>query len=60
MGPTMGEQKIIRVFNDKLLRNCKRSQGRQRIQWRDETGAFTGKDEAHLTSNKENWRAWMY
>ncbi len=35
------------------LRNCKRSQGRLRIKWRDEIGAFARAGWSTLTSDRE-------
>ncbi len=37
-------------------RNGRRSQGRQRVRWRDEVKAFAGPSWTSLTSEKERWR----
>ncbi len=37
-------------------RNSKRSQGRQRIRWRDEMAAFAGGRWSSLTSDRERWK----
>ncbi len=37
-------------------RNSKRSQGRQRIRWRDEIAAFIGARWSSLTSDRERWK----
>ncbi len=38
------------------LRNCKRSQGRQIVIWKDEITAFAGAGWSTVTSDKERWK----
>ncbi len=37
-------------------RNCKRSQGRQRVRWWDEIAAFAGTGWRSLASDREMWK----
>ncbi len=46
-GDTRGERKP---------RNSKRSQGRQKIRWRDEIVTFAGAGWSTLTSDREKWK----
>ncbi len=50
------DNRWVKRVREWQLRNCKRSQGRQEIRWRDEVTAFARTGWSTLTSDRERWK----